>query len=189
MAATAPADSSGTPPAVANPGVEALVTAIMNGALQPTYVTSASQLQQTNPAGIDYMPSFYFASDQTASQIAGLLGGTVVQMPPFGSEQGWSEPLANFIQLPGGQQVNAADLAYYASAGSEGAAQLTADITSTINTGAAWNNYYQNGGSMPIFAEGYVGPPIAGMTYPAGMIGSDGNVINPAMQQTSVSGA
>jgi hypothetical protein len=187
-AAATSADTGTTTGTVANPGVGALVTAIMNGSLQPSYVTDPSQLQQSTPAGTDYMPSFYYASDQTADQIAQLLGGTVVQMPPFGTEQGWSEPLANFIQLPGGQQVNAADLAYYANTGSEGTAQLTADITSTINIGSAMTNYYQYGGAMPIFTEGYVGPPIAGMTYPASMIGSDGNVINPAMQ-TSVSGA
>jgi hypothetical protein len=35
---------------------------------------------------------------------------------------------------------------------------------------------------MPIFATGYVGPPIPGMIYPAGSIGADGNVVNPAMQ-------
>jgi len=84
--------------------------------------------------------------------------------------------------LPNGQTCNAAGLAYYASCGPEGAAQLTADLTQTINQGAAWSNYYANGGSMPSFATGYVGPPISGMTYPPGSIGADGNVINPAMQ-------
>ena len=180
-----------TTSAVSNPGVGALVTAIMNGSFQPTYVTNQSQLQETTPVGTDYMPNFYYASDQTAAQLASLLGGTVVKQPPFGQDQGWSEPLANFIQLPNGQTYNAADVAYYANAGPEGAAQLTADITGTINQGSAWTQYYQSGGqmSMPIFAEGYVGPPISGMTYDASMIGSDGNVINPAMQQSAVTGA
>jgi hypothetical protein len=159
----------------------------MNGSFQPTYVTNPSQLQEINPAGTDYMPSFYYASDQTAAQLAQLLGGTVVPMAPFGEDRGWSEPLANFIQLPNGQTFNAADVAYYANAGSAGAAQLTADITSTINEGSAWTTYYQTGGDMPIFPEGYVGPPISGMTYSAGMIGSDGHVINPAMQNSAVS--
>jgi hypothetical protein len=170
--------------------VEALVTAIMNGSFQPTYVTDPSQLQETNPAGTDTMPNFYYASDQTAAQLASLLGGTVVQQTPFGQDQGWSEPLANFIQLPNGQTFNAADVAYYANAGSEGAAQLTADITATINQGSAWTQYYQSGGqmAMPSFAEGYVGPPISGMSYSSSMIGSDGNVINPAMQQSTVTG-
>ena len=163
------------------PGIQALVTAIMNGAFQPTYVTDPSQLQETSPAGTDTMPNFYYASNQTAQQLATLLGGTVVQMPAFGQDQGWSEPLANFIQLPNGQTFNAAGVAYYASCGPEGAAQLTADLTQNINQGAAWSNYYANGGSMPSFATGYVGPPISGMTYPPGSIGTDGNVINPAM--------
>jgi hypothetical protein len=190
-ATTATTAAADTTPAVTNPGVEALVTAIMNGSFQPTYVTDPSQLQETTPAGTDTMPNFYYASDQTAAQLASLLGGTVVQSTPFGQDQGWSEPLANFIQLPNGQTFNAADVAYYANAGSEGAAQLTADITATINQGSAWTQYYQSGGqmAMPIFAEGYVGPPISGMSYPTSMIGSDGNVINPAMQQSAVTGA
>ena len=190
-ATTATTAAADTTPPVTNPGVEALVTAIMNGSFQPTNVTDASQLQETTPAGTDTMPNFYYASDQTAAQLAALLGGTVVQQTPFGQDQGWSEPLANFIQLPNGQTFNAADVAYYANAGSEGAAQLTADITSTINQGSAWTQYYQSGGqmSMPSFAEGYVGPPISGMSYPSSMIGSDGNVINPAMQQSTVTGA
>ena len=189
-AATVTTAAADTTPAVSNPGVEALVTAIMNGSFQPTYVTDPSQLQETTPIGTDTMPNFYYASDQTAAQLASLLGGTVVKMAPFGQDQGWTEPQANFIQLPNGQTFNAADVAYYANAGSEGAAQLTADITATINQGSAWTQYYQSGGqmSMPIFAEGYVGPPISGMTYDSSMIGSDGNVINPAMQQSAVTG-
>jgi len=154
----------------------------MNGSFRPTYVTSSSQLQETTPAGTDTMPNFYYASNQTADQLATMLGGTVVQKPAFGQDQGWNEPLANFIQLPNGQTFNAANVAYYAKCGSEGAAQLTADLTQTINQGSAWSSYYSNGGQMPSFPMGYVGPPISGMTYPAGSIGADGNVINPAMQ-------
>jgi len=189
-AATVTTAGVDTPPAVTDPGVETLVTAIMNGSFQPTYVTDPSQLQETTPAGTDTVPNFYYASDQTAAQLASLLGGTVVQQAPFGQDQGWSEPLANFIQLPNGQTFNAADVAYYANAGSEGAAQLTADITATINQGSAWTQYYQSGGqmAMPVFSEGYVGPPISGMTYDPSMIGSDGNVINPAMQQSAGTG-
>jgi len=189
-AATVTTAAADTTPAVSNPGVEALVTAIMNGSFQPTFVTDPSQLQETTPMGTDTMPNFYYASDQTAAQLAALLGGTVVKSTPFGQDEGWSEPQANFIQLPNGQTFNAADVAYYANTGSEGADQLTADITATINQGSAWTQYYQSDGkmSMPIFAEGYVGPPISGMTYDPSMIGSDGNVINPAMQQSAVTG-
>jgi hypothetical protein len=179
------ASTSATSGSVTTPGVEALVTAIMNGSFQPSYVTNPSQLQEINPAGTDIMPNFYYASDQTASQLASLLGGTVVQMAPFGTNRGWSEPVANFIQLPNGQTFNAADVAYYANTSAEGAGQLTADITATINEGAAWTKYYQGGGPMPSFAEGYVGPPITGMTYPTSSIGANGDVINPAMQSAT----
>ena len=170
-------------------GIEALVTAIMNGSVQATYVTNPSQLQETSPAGTDTMPSFYYASNQTATQLANLLGGTVVQRPAFGQDEGWTEPNANFIELSNGDTVNAADLAYYTNCSSEGSAQLTADLTQTINEGSAWTNYYEHGGQMPTFATGYVGAPISGMTYAAGTIGADGNVINPAMQQSGTQGA
>jgi len=187
-ATTATTASTATTTATTTPGVEALVTAIMNGSFKPTYVTSASQLTETYPGGTDTMPNFYYASDQTAAQLAQLLGGTVVKQTPFGQDEGWSVPDANFIELPSGQTFNAASVAYYANTGSEGAAQLTADITSTINQGSAWATYYQQGGQMPSFSAGYVGPPIAGMTYPSGSIGSDGNVINPAMQTSGTLG-
>jgi hypothetical protein len=190
-AATVEAAATPTTPAavtVTPPGVGALVTAIMNGSFQPTYVTNPAKLQEITPAGTDYMPNFYYASDQTAAQLAQLLGGTVVQKPAFGQDAGWSEPNANFIQLPNGQSFNAADVAYYAKTGSVGANQLTSDITAAINQGSAWTNYYQQGGAMPTFAMGYVGPPISGSTYSAGMIGADGNVINAAMQPPTVKG-
>jgi len=114
-----------------------------------------------------------------------LLGGTVVQLPPFGQGKGSTEPLANFIQLPNGQTVNAACLAYYAQGAGCGTGQLAADLTQTINEGAAMTNYYQNGGAMPLFPIGYTGPAISGMTYPAGTVAADGTVINPAMGTTS----
>jgi hypothetical protein len=156
----------------------------MNGSFQASYVTDPSQLQESTPAGAETLPNFYYASDQTANQLASLLGGTVVQRAAFGQDKGFTVPQANFIQLPNGQTFNAADMAYYANCGSEGTPQLTADITQAINVGAAWTNYYTYGGSVPSFPMGYVGPPISGMTYPAGMIGADGNVVNPAMQNS-----
>jgi hypothetical protein len=181
-ASAAPADS------VQTPGIQALVSAITNGTFQAAYVTDPSQLKETTPIGTDTMPNFYYASDQTAQQLAQLLGGTVVQRPAFGQDAGWSEPNANFIQLPNGQTFNAADVAYYARSGNVGAAQLTADITQTINVGSAWTNWYMSGGTLPSFNTGYVGPPISGMTYPAGMIGADGMVVNPALQVPTSSG-
>ena len=180
--------ASGTAGGVTTPGIQALVSAIMNGTFSGTNVTDPSQLQETTPAGTDTMPNFYYASDQTAAQLAQLLGGKVVQMPAFGQDKGWTEPNANFIELPNGQTFIAADVAYYSRCGVQGPAQLTADITQTINEGAAWTNYYQNGGAMPGFATGYVGPAITGMTYASGSIGADGNVINPAMQTPGTPG-
>jgi hypothetical protein len=165
-------------------GIQALVSAIMGGSFKPTY-ENPSQLTETSPVGTDTMPNFYYASTATANQLASLLGGTVVQQPAFGQDAGWSEPLANFIQLPNGQTFNAANIAYYANCASAGPAQLTADLTGAINEGSAMTNYYTNGGQIPTFATGYVGPPITGMTYPAGSIGADGNVVNPAMQGTN----
>jgi hypothetical protein len=188
-AQTATAADAATTTTATTPGIEALVSAIIGGTFVGTNVTDPSKLQEINPLRTDTVPSFYFASDQTAAQLAQLLGGKVVQMPPFGQDKGWSEPNANFIELPNGQTFNAADVAYFSKVGVPGAAQLTSDITATINTGAAWTNWYQNGGQMPSFAPGYVGPPITGMVYPAGSIGPDGNVINPSSQNSVTQGA
>jgi hypothetical protein len=179
--ATATADDATAQP----PGIAALIGAIMNGSFTATNVTDPTLLTQATPLGNVTLSNFYYASDDTANQLAQLLGGKVVQLPPFGPATGFTEPLANFIQLPNGQTVNAAALAYYSRCGSEGAAQLTADLTQTINEGAAMTNYYQNGGAMPTFALGYTGPAISGMTYPAGTVAADGTVINPAMQNTN----
>jgi len=153
----------------------------MNGSLQPTNVTDPTKLSEVTPRGIFQMPSIYYASDETASQIAQLLGGTVVQKPAFGQMPGSTEPLANFIELPNGMTVNAADLAYYAKCGNEGVQQLTADLTQEINQGAAISAYYDNpSGPVPAFQAGEVGPAISGMTYPAGTLAANGSVINPS---------
>jgi hypothetical protein len=152
----------------------------MNGTLQTGNVTDPTKLQETSPFGPATLSSAYYASNQTASELAQLLGGKVVQMPAFGQAAGWTEPAANFIQLSDGQTVNAASLASYAGDGEVGAAQLTADLTQDINEGSAWTNYYQNGGPAPSFSTGYVGPEIAGMAYPSGTVAGDGTVINPS---------
>lgn len=173
---TKPADST-----TGQPGISALITAIQNGSFTATNVTDPTQLTVTTPWGNYAVSSFYYASDDTANQLATLLGGTVVQLPPFGQTKNCVEPLANFIQLPNGQTVNAASLALYAQGAGCGTGQLAADLTQTINEGAALTNYYQYGGPMPMFQVGYTGPAITGMTYPAGTVAADGTVINPAM--------
>jgi len=182
-AASGPLTASVTPVSVQPTGIAALVNAIMSGSLRPTNVTDPSKLAEITPRGTFEMPSIYYASDDTASQIAQLLGGTVVRKPAFGQAPGSTEPLANFIELPNGMTVNAADLAYYAKCGNEGVQQLTADLTQEINQGAAVSAYYDNPSSpMPAFQLGEVGPAISGMTYPAGTLAANGSVINPAMQ-------
>jgi hypothetical protein len=107
-----------TTSAVSTPGVGALVTAIMNGSFQPTYVTDQSQLQETTPVGTDYHAEFLLRlrSDGRTAGVS-YWAATVVKQTPFGQDQGWTEPLANFIELPNGQTFNAADVAYYANAG------------------------------------------------------------------------
>jgi hypothetical protein len=147
-----------------------------------------SQLVQSGSFGAVYNSPGCYASDQTAQQLATLLGGKVVQKVPFASSNWATEPKANFIQLPSGQTVNAADLAYYAKVGCSSVYQLAADLTQEINQGGAITNYndqmvaFLSGhGSfpddMPMFQPGEIGPPIAGMTYPPGTLAADGSVI------------
>jgi hypothetical protein len=170
----APASTPSSTPAAtpAQPGIGALITAIMSGTFQPTY---------SSPG---------YASDQTAKQLATLLGGTVVQQVPFAATNAATEAVANFIQPPSGQTVNAADLAYYAQCGGGGVQQLAADLTQEINQGGAITSYNDqmlaciNGtgsypGAGPIFQANAIGPAIAGMTYPPGTLAADGSVINP----------
>ena len=169
---TSTSGSTTTTPA-APTGISALIAAIMSGSFQPTYSSAG------------------YASAQTAQQLATLLGGTVVQKVPFASCYATTtEATANFIQLPSGQTVNAADLAYYAGCGGGGVPQLAADLTQEINEGGAITSYndqmvaFLGGtgsypGAGPIFQPNEIGPAIAGMTYPPGTLAPDGSVINP----------
>ena len=162
----------------------------MSGTFRPTYVSDSSKLQEMTPIGVTYMPSTYYLSDESSQQLAQLLGGKVVQKQPFPVSAGWQEPKANFIQLPSGQTVNAADLAYYARCSSS-TPQLYANLTAEINQGGAVTQYYDSVQATlsgqgftvlphPDFQPFEVGQAIAGMTYPPGMVNSDGTVINPA---------
>ena len=171
-AASTPGSTPATTPT--EPGIGAFIAAIMDGSFQPTY---------SSPV--------YYASDQTAQQLATLLGGKVVQQVPFASCYATTtEAKANFIQLPSGQTVNAADLAYYARCGGSGVQQLAADLTQEINQGGIITSYnsqmvaFLSGtgnypGAGPVLDASVIGPPIAGMTYPPGTLASDGSVINP----------
>ena len=177
------------------PGIGALISAIQSGSIQPTYL-SPSQLTENTQFGTVTDSSAYYASDATAQQLATLLGGTVVKQVPFPSSTATStEPKANFIQLPSGQTVNAADLAYYAKFSGYGTQQLAADLTQEINQGGAITSYnkqllaYLSGNGnypsqIPMFQPDVIGPAIAGMTYPPGTLNADGSVYNPATQQS-----
>ncbi len=191
-AAASDADTSSatTVATPAQPGIGALIDAIMDGSFQPTYLTP-SQLEENTSTGTVYNSPAYYASDETAQQLATLLGGTVVQEVPFPSSNATTTEIkANFIQLPSGQTVNAADLAYYAKFGSYGVQQLAADLTQEINQGGAITSYNQQmvaflsgtgnfPADTPTFQPSEIGPAIAGMTYPSGTLAPDGSVINP----------
>jgi hypothetical protein len=165
----------------------------MDGSFKPTYM-SPSQLVENTASGPVQNSTAYYASDLTAQDLATLLGGKVVQKVPFaGSDATTTAIKANFIELPNGQTVNAADLSYYAQFGDYGPQQLAADLTQEINQGSAISNYtdqmvaYMSGtgsapSAIPTFQAYEIGPPISGMTYPAGTLAADGSVINPATQ-------
>ena len=140
--------------------VNALVNAIMNGSFRPP--------AQTNG------PGYYYASDQAAQQAAALLGGTVVQKIPFATTNAATQPKANFIQMPNGQTVNAADLVGYAQDANVGAAQLTADLTSELNVGGNITNENDQttawllGGPLPTYtADSRVNVPLSVAAQPA----------------------
>lgn len=189
----APITTSATAAAPTPPptGISALVYAIVNGTFKPSFVTDPGSLVETTPRGSFTLPSMSYASDATAQQMAQLLGGTVVKKLAFPLSQGWQAPLANFIKLPGGQMVNAGDLATYARFPQLGIQQLTADITQEINQGAAISKLYDyeqaalSGQALTEeppdtnFKIGDPGPAIAGMIYPEGTLAADGSVINP----------
>lgn len=179
---TTPAATSGS---VKEPGLTALINAMADGTFQATYITDPARLTEVGPLRTTQMPNFYYASDSTAAQLAELLGGKVVQMPAFGQSSGWIEPLANFIELPNGMQVNAADIAYYARYAKQGTKQLAASLTAEINIGAAYTEFYKTGKTFELFPPGYVGPPIPGLKYPEGSLNSDGSVINPWATNTA----
>jgi hypothetical protein len=171
----------------------ALVDAIMNGTFQPAYVTDPSKLMEVTPMGSYQMASTSYATDDSAQKLAQLLGGTVVQKPAFPLPRGWQAPLANFIQLPSGQVVNAGELQAYAKYPYLGRQQLLFDLTQEINQGGAVSQFYdaeqacmssQSATTLspPAFQIGDSGPAIAGMTYPAGSLAADGTVINPSAQ-------
>jgi hypothetical protein len=168
----------------AQPGIGALITAMQDGTFQPALIPTA-EIQGTYNNG-----NSAYATDQTAQQLATLLGGTVVQKIPFPTTNWATEAKANFIQLPSGQTVNAADLAGYARYSNYPVLTLAQDLTQEINQGGAISQYYDQmvaylGGAgsyptqTPTFQPDVIGPTIAGMAYPPGTLAADGSLINP----------
>ena len=191
-----PAAPPPPPPPTAS-GLLALIANIMASPQPLPYsaITDPALLQGTTPYGPTTVPNSDYATSQFAYGLAQILGqgALVVSMPPYyAPDETW--PVANFIKLPNGMTFLAASVGYYFQFPQLGQAQLLADLTQTINEGSALTVYFQseaptipggpagspNPALMPNFPVGYIGPPIPGMTYPPGSIGSDGNVINPS---------
>jgi hypothetical protein len=87
--------------------VEPLGQAMMSGALAPSFEPQVSYQPTYLPAGQEtQLPTWVYATSAFASQIAGYLGGSVVQAPPPIGFQGDSAsplPLANWISADGQQ--------------------------------------------------------------------------------------
>ena len=99
--------------------VSALAQAMANHQIQPSYISGNFWYPgYMTPGTKDPLPDQKFATDATAQQIAGLLGGSVVkdvpnlaQVTPGQIWQGTGVPNANYIELPDGTRVNAGDIA------------------------------------------------------------------------------
>jgi len=90
--------------------VSKLAAAMAAHSINPSYVTKMWQPGYTDTP--EALPSQLCLDDATSKQIAGLLGGSVVQMPA--QNLNGQVPLCNFIQLPDGGLVRAADVAQIA---------------------------------------------------------------------------
>lgn len=84
-----------------------------SGNINPTFSTNTFQPNYTPQGVLSTLPPDLYVDDNTAQQIAASLGGTVVKQIPE-SLNGTGVPPANFITLPNGQTVNAADIAQIA---------------------------------------------------------------------------
>jgi len=84
--------------------VEAIATAQFQGQLTPSFLPQQyfqASYSQTPQA----LPLYLYATQGFASQIAGLLGGSVVSAPPPGNYQGTGIPNAYWVKLPDGSMV------------------------------------------------------------------------------------
>ena len=86
--------------------VSALAQAFFTGQLSPAFLpVQYFQPGYLPPGQLSAMPQYLYATQGFASQIAGLLGGSVVSAPPPGNYQGTGIPNAYWVQLPDGTMV------------------------------------------------------------------------------------
>lgn len=175
----APAKAQDTTAAVLPGGLLALIAEIQAGTAKFALVPQNDEsLKAQTPWGTFTVSNAMYLSDSSAAALAQILGGSVAEFNPSGSNS--FMPLANYIQIdtPGGVfSANAAVLASYSAGRGLSAQQLAFDLTQCINQNTA---VITNGGAM-WFPNGWAGPMIPGFSYPPGQpVGSDGNLANPA---------
>jgi hypothetical protein len=79
-----------------------LAQAFFQGQLSPAYLPPQSFQPSYLPEGqLSTLPTDDYATDAFAAQLAGLLGGQVVQAPPPGNIQGTGMPPANWVSVDG----------------------------------------------------------------------------------------
>lgn len=79
-----------------------LAQAQFSGQLNPAYLPPQSFQPSYLPAGqLSTLPVYDYATDSFAQQIAGLLGGSVVQAQPPGNVNGTGIPNANWVSVDG----------------------------------------------------------------------------------------
>lgn len=86
--------------------VEPLAQAMMSGGVSPQFLPPQSFQPSYLPAGqLLTLPTWLYATQGFASQIAGFLNGSVTQAPPPGDYQGTGIPLAYWVRLPDGSML------------------------------------------------------------------------------------
>ena len=81
-----------------------LAQAQFSGQLQPSYLPT-QYFQAGYSSTPQALPTYLYATQGFAQQVASLLGGTVVSAPPPGNYQGTGIPNAYQVQLPDGSLV------------------------------------------------------------------------------------
>jgi len=91
--------------------VSGYAAALVANQVHPSYLTNQTWQPAYEPGKTELLPSDLYLDDATSAQIAGLLGGSVYKAQPPGNLQGSGIPDANWIRLPDGGSVLAADAA------------------------------------------------------------------------------